>query len=124
MITQSLYIFQYGICKLLANVRHTLLQVIRFYLLEVTQGRTSDNYLHLLCAKYFLRLGQRDGITFSDVSQSLRHSLNKPQLFCSFLIIVEALHDGNPSASAGQQDWSVCIVHPAYDFARVDLEVG
>jgi hypothetical protein len=124
VITQSLHIFQYRIYKLLANVRHTLLQVIRFYVLEVTQGRTSNNYLHLLCAKYFLCLGQRDGIAFPDVSQSLGHSLNEPQLFCSFLVIVQTLHHGNPSASAGQQDWSVCIVHPAYDFARVYLEIG
>ena len=124
VVEQSLHIFQNSIYKLLANVWHTSFQIISFNILEVTQGRASDNYLHLLCAEYFLRLSQRDGIAFSDVSQPLGHSLNEPQLFGSFLVIVETLHDSNSSASAGQQDWSVCVVHSAYDFARVDLEIG
>ncbi len=70
VITQPLHTFQNRGDKLLANVRRALLQVIRFYLLEVTQGGASDGYLHLLCTKYFLRLSQRDGIAFPDVSQS------------------------------------------------------
>lgn len=123
MITQPLHILQNGIYKLLANVRHTLPEVVSFNLLEFAQGRAGDKCLHLLSAKYFLRLGQRDGITFPDVSQSLGYSLDESQLFGSFLVIVEALHDSNASASAGQQDWSVCFVHPAYDLAWVDLEV-
>jgi hypothetical protein len=124
VITQPLHIFQYGIYKLLANVRHSLLQIVSFNLLEVTQGRAGDNDFHLFCAEYFLRLSQRDGITFPNISQSLGHGLDESQFFGSFLVFVEALHDSNPSASAGQQDWSVCIVHPAYDFAWVDLEIG
>jgi hypothetical protein len=88
VITQPLHIFQYGVYKLLANVRHTLLQVICSNLLKVSQGRACDNQLHLLCAKYFLRLSQRDGVAFTDVSQSLGHCLNKPQLFGCFLVII------------------------------------
>lgn len=51
VITQPLHIFQYGLYKFLTKIRHTLLQVISFDLLEVIQGRTGDSYLHLLCAK-------------------------------------------------------------------------
>lgn len=77
MYAKPLYIFQYGIYKLLANIRYTPLQIINFNLLEVTQGRASDNDLHLRCAKYFFCLSQRNGIAFPDVSQSLGHSLNE-----------------------------------------------
>lgn len=124
VITQPLHIFQYSIYKLLANVRHSLLQIVGFNLLEVTQGRASNNDFHLLGAEYFLRLGQRDGIAFPNVSKSLGYGLYESQFFGSFLVFVQALHDSDSSASAGQQDWSVRIVHPAYDFAWVDLEIG
>ncbi len=67
MITQPLHTIQNGIYKLLADVRHALLQVISFNSMEVIQGRASDSYLHLLCAKYFFRLCQRDSIAFLDV---------------------------------------------------------
>jgi hypothetical protein len=39
VVTQPLRISQYGIDKRLANIRYTLLQVMRSYLLEITQGR-------------------------------------------------------------------------------------
>ncbi len=124
MITQPLHVFQYGIYKLLSNVRHSLLQIISLDLLEVAQGRASDSDFHLLCAEYFLCFSKRDGITFPNVSQPLSHSLDESQFFCSFLIFVEALHHSNPSASAGQEDWPMCIVHMANDFVRVHLQIG
>jgi hypothetical protein len=49
VITQPLYIFQYGIYKILTNVRLTPLNVISLNLLEVAQGRASDNDLLTLC---------------------------------------------------------------------------
>jgi hypothetical protein len=102
---------------------YALFQVISFNLLKVTQGRASDNDLHSICAKNFVSLSQRNGIAFPDVSQPLGNSLDEPQFFRRFLVIIEALHNSYASASNGQQDRSVCFVHPTYNFARVDLEI-
>ncbi len=51
MNAQPLHIFQYGIYEIPADFRRTLLPVVVLDLLEISQGGTSDNDLHLLSAK-------------------------------------------------------------------------
>jgi hypothetical protein len=119
-----LQILEGGVYKLLPNFRDTLLQVVGLNLLEIAQGRAGNNYLHSVRVKNFFRLGQRYRIAFPNVSQSPGYSLDESQIFRSFLVIVESLHDSHPSASAGEQNGSVSVVHPTYHFARVNLEIG
>lgn len=51
MNAQPLHVFPYGIYKIPAGFRRSLLPVLVLDLLEISQGGTSDNDLHLLSAK-------------------------------------------------------------------------